>query len=424
MSKITILKNARVIDPVNAFDRKADVWIRDGLIVASEKTIPKAAIVFSLEGKWVVPGLIDMHVHLREPGEEYKETISSGTKAAASGGFTAVACMPNTRPVNDSAATTRYIMEKAAGCPARVYPVGAISKGLKGIDLAEYGDMKKEGVVALTDDGRPVANSQLMRRAMEYASSHNLLVISHSEEGALSRHGCMNESIVSTRLGLKGIPNAAESIAVYRELALAELTGVPVHIAHVSTGESVDLIRAAKGRGVKVTAETAPHYFTLNDQSVEGYDTNAKMNPPLRTEKDRQKIRSALQDGTLDAIATDHAPHSILEKNVEFDQAANGIIGLETSLPLTLELVREGVISENKMVELLSASPAHILGVPGGSLSVGVAADITVIDPEKTFVYTQETIVSKSSNSPFIGRTLQGKAVLTFVGGKLTYNTL
>jgi dihydroorotase len=424
MNTLLILLNGRVIDPANSLDRQADVWIQDGRIVQSGSGIPAEATVLDLKGKWVVPGLIDMHVHLREPGEEYKETIESGTRAAAVGGFTGVACMPNTDPVNDNATITRYILERASGASARVYPVGAISQGSKGVELAEYGEMKKAGIVALSDDGRPVADSQLMRRAMEYASSHQLLVISHSEEGSLSRNGCMNESVVSTRLGLKGIPNAAESIAVFRELALAELTGVSVHIAHVSTGESVDLIRSAKGRGVRVTAETSPHYFTLTDEAVEGYETNAKMNPPLRCEKDRQKIRAALQDGTLDAIATDHAPHSILQKNVEFDHAANGIIGLETSLPLTLALVREGLISESRMVELMSLAPARILGVSGGSLAVGDVADITVIDPEKKFVYSREMIVSRSQNSPFIGWELQGKAVLTLLAGRITHNEL
>ena len=421
MNTLLILRNGRVIDPANSLDRQADVWVQDGHIVQAGSAVPAGATVFDLMGKWVVPGLIDMHVHLREPGEEYKETIESGTRAAAAGGFAAVACMPNTTPVNDNATTTRYILERASGASARVYPVGAISQGSQGVELAEYGEMKKAGIVALSDDGRPVADSQLMRRAMEYASSHQLLIISHSEEGSLSRNGCMNESVVSTRLGLKGIPNAAESIAVFRELALAELTGVSVHIAHVSTGESVDLIRSAKARGVRVTAETAPHYFTLTDEAVEGYETNAKMNPPLRREQDRQKIRVALRDGTLDAIATDHAPHSILQKNVEFDHAANGIIGLETSLPLTLALVREGLISESRMVELMSLAPARILGVAGGSLAVGDVADITVIDPEKKFVYSREMIVSRSQNSPFIGWQLQGKAVLTLVAGRITH---
>jgi dihydroorotase len=424
MSTTIILQNGWLIDPANSVDRQVDVWIRDGIIAQPGNALPADATVFDVQGKWVVPGLIDMHVHLREPGEEYKETIESGTLAAATGGFTGVACMPNTKPVNDNATVTRYILERAAGCSARVYPVGAISRGSKGVDLAEYGEMKMAGVVALSDDGRPVVDSQLMRRAMEYASSHQLSIISHSEESSLSRNGCMNESAVSTRLGLGGIPNAAESIAVFRELALAELTGVSVHIAHVSTGDSVDLIRSAKDRGVRVTAETSPHYFTLTDEAVEGYDTNAKMNPPLRSDQDRQKIRRALQDGTLDAIATDHAPHSILEKNVEFDHAANGIIGLETSLSLTLALVRDGLISRSRMVELMSLAPARILGVPGGSLVVGDVADITVIDPEKQYVYSRESIVSKSENSPFIDWQLQGKAVLTFLAGRLTHNEL
>lgn len=424
MNTLIVLQNGRVIDPANAVDRKADVWIQDGRIVEAGSAIPPDAQVFNLEGKWVVPGLIDMHVHLREPGQEYKETVETGAQAAAAGGFTAVACMPNTNPINDSASVTRFILERAAGAAARIYPVGAISQGSNGAELAEYGEMKRAGVAALSDDGRPVVDSQLMRRAMEYASGYNLLVISHSEERSLSHNGSMNESVVSTRLGLKGIPNAAESIAVFREVALAELTGVPVHIAHVSTGDSVDIIRYAKSRGVRVTAETAPHYFTLTDAAVEGYNTNAKMSPPLRSESDRQKIRIALQDGTLDAIATDHAPHSILEKNVEFDHAANGIIGLETSLPLTLALVREGVISESRMVELMSVAPARILGVPGGSLAVGDVADVTVIDPERQFTYTKEMIVSKSANSPFIGWKLQGKAVLTLLGGRTTHNVL
>jgi dihydroorotase len=424
MSATIILQNGRLIDPANSIDRQVDVWVRDGIIVQPGSIIPADATVFDVQGKWVVPGLIDMHVHLREPGEEYKETIESGTQAAAAGGFTGIACMPNTKPINDNATVTRYILEKASGCSAWVYPVGAISQGSKGVDLAEYGEMKKAGIVALSDDGRPVVDSQLMRRAMEYASSHRLSIISHAEESSLSRNGCMNESAVSTRLGLGGIPNAAESIAVFRELALAELTGVSVHIAHVSTGDSVDLIRSAKDRGVRVTAETSPHYFTLTDEAVEGYDTNAKMNPPLRSELDRQKVRLAIQDGTLDAIATDHAPHSILEKNVEFDHAANGIIGLETSLSLTLALVREGLINPSRMVELMSLAPARILGVPGGSLAAGDVADITVIDPEKQYVYSRETIVSKSGNSPFIDWQLQGKAVLTFLAGRLTHNEL
>ncbi len=424
MSETTILQNGRIIDPVNKVDQRGDLWLRDGRVVAPEPLVPVGARCIDLHGKWVVPGLIDLQVHLREPGEEYKETIASGTRAAAAGGFTAVACMPNTKPVNDTAAVTRFILEQAVQATARVYPVGAISKGSGGTGLAEYGELKAAGVVAVSDDGQPVVDSQLMRRAMEYAASHGLLVISHSEEISLSRNGVMNEGQVSTRLGLRGIPCAAESIMVYRELALAELTGARVHIAHVSTGAATDLIRQAKKRGGRVTAETAPHYFTLTDEAVAGYNTNAKMNPPLRAEEDRQAIRIGLQDGTFDVIATDHAPHSVLEKQVEFDWAANGIIGLETSLPLTLALVRAGVISETRLVELMSTAPARILGVAGGSLDIGEVADITVIDPERKFHFAEEGIVSQSKNSPFLGWQLQGKAVLTLLGGRITYNDL
>ena len=424
MSETTILQNGRIIDPVNKVDGQGDLWLRDGRIVAPEAQAPEGARRFDLQGKWVVPGLIDMHVHLREPGEEYKETIASGTRAAAAGGFTAVACMPNTKPVNDTAAVTRYILEQAAHGSARVYPVGAISKGSGGTGLAEYGELAAAGVVAVSDDGQPVVDSQLMRRAMEYAASHGLFVISHSEELALSRNGAMNEGEVSTRLGLRGIPWAAESIMVYRELALAELTGSRVHIAHVSTKAATDLIRQAKKRGVRVTAETTPHYFTLTEEAVADYNTNAKMNPPLRTEEDRQAVRLGLQDGTFDAIATDHAPHSILEKQVEFDRAANGIIGLETSLSLSLALIREGVINAARLVELMSSGPARILGVAGGTLAVGDVADITVIDPERKFQFTEEGVVSQSKNSPFLGWRLQGKAVLTLLGGRVTYTEL
>jgi dihydroorotase len=420
-----IFRNGHLIDPANSKDMvQEDIWVTDGIITTPQSEIPEDAVLYDLQGKWITPGLIDMHVHLREPGEEYKESIESGTRAAASGGFTAVACMPNTHPVNDCAAVTRYICEKASQCSARVYPVGSISSKSEGKGLAEFGEMKEAGAVALSDDGLPVLDSQLMRRALEYSSSHNMVIISHSEEASLSRNGSMNEGEISTRLGLKGIPNAAESIMVFREIALAELTGVPLHIAHVSTAESLELIRSAKKRGIKVTAETAPHYFTLTDEAVVGYNSNAKMNPPLRSAADRQAVRQALADGTLDAIATDHAPHSELEKEVEFSSAANGIIGLETALPLTLALVREGYISALKMVALLSTNPAAILQVAGGSLSIGQPADITIIDPDSTFHYTRDTIVSKSANSPFLDWELQGRAVLTMVGGRITYDIL
>ena len=417
------IRGGRIIDPANGIDRTADLLVLDGRIAGPAQPVPPGVAEIDAQGLWVVPGLTDMHVHLREPGEEYKEDILSGTRAAAAGGFTGVACMPNTRPVNDSATVTAMIVARAAAASARVYPVGAISLGSEGTHLAEFGEMRDAGIVAVSDDGRPVRDSQLMRRALEYASDFGLPIISHSEEAALST-GVMHEGPVATRLGLKGIPAAAEAIMVYREIALAELTGARVHIAHVSTAMAVDLIRTAKSRGVPVTAETAPHYFTLIDEAVSGYDTATKMNPPLRSAADREAIRQALADGTLDAVATDHAPHSILEKEVEFDLAANGIIGLETALPLTLALVRDHVIDERRLVELLAVNPAAILGLAAGTLSPGAAADITLIEPERRFVYTADQIVSKSRNTPFLDWTLQGRAVLTMVGGAIRHTLL
>jgi len=422
-----LLAGGRIIDPVNGLDRVGDLYIDNGRILAvgeNLKVEPTGVLRIDLAGRWVVPGFVDMHVHLREPGEEYKETVASGTKAAAAGGFTAVACMPNTRPVNDNQAVTALILAKAAAGYARVYPVGAISRGSEGEELAEYGEMRGAGVVALSDDGRPVLNSQLMRRALEYAGNHRLLVICHSEEISLSRHGVMNEGALSTRLGLIGTPRVAEEIMVYRDLALAEYTGRPVHIAHVSTRESVSLIRRAKAKGCRVTAETAPHYFALTEEAIGLYDALAKMNPPLRTADDVAAIKEGLRDGTLDSIATDHAPHSELEKDVEFDLAANGIIGLETALPLALNLVREGVLDPARLVELLSVNPARILGVAGGSLAVDAPADVTVIDPDHRYVYGLEQVVSKSKNSPFLNQQMTGKAVLTVVDGHITYSDL
>jgi dihydroorotase len=414
------ITNGRIIDPANGVDQTGDLLIIAGRIASAGEEAPPDTTEIDAAGCWVVPGLTDMHVHLREPGQEYKEDILSGARAAAAGGFTSIACMPNTEPVNDCAAVTAMIRARAAQAAVRVYPVGAVSKGSEGHQLAEFGELRAAGAVAVTDDGRPVEDSQLMRRALEYAGDFGLVVISHSEDRSLAS-GVMNEGVVSTRLGLKGIPTAAESIMVFREIALAEFTGQRVHIAHVSAASSIDLIRAAKARGVRVTAETAPHYFTLTDEAVFGYDTNAKMNPPLRSAADREAVRVALADGTLDVIATDHAPHSILEKETEFDTAANGIIGLETAVPLALDLVRDGVVDAGRMVALMAVNPATILGLDAGNLAPGAVADVTIIDPEREFVYTADQVVSKSRNTPFLGWRLKGRAVLTMVGGEVRY---
>lgn len=416
-----VLEHGRIIDPANGVDRITTLLIADGLChtLANGELIPDGAERLDLTGKWVVPGLIDIHVHLREPGEEYKESITSGTQAAAAGGFTAVACMPNTRPVLDSESSVSLVVSKARGASARVYPVGAISKGSKGESLAEFGEMKKCGAVAFTDDGHPVVNSQMMRRAMEYAANFDAPIISHCEEYSLSHNGAMNEGGLSTRLGLRGIPAAAEEIMVYRDIALAALTGHHVHLAHISTRESVSLIRRAKAQGYRVTAETTPHYFTLTEDAIGLYDTNAKMNPPLRTQDDVEAIIAGLQDGTIDAIASDHAPHSDMEKDVEFDQAANGIIGLETSLPLALRLVHAGALTVGRLVEVMSVNPAKIIGVTGGSLADRMPADVTIIDPEREFTYTKDIVVSKSKNSPFLGWQFKGAAVMTIVGGQI-----
>ncbi|MFC1515917.1 dihydroorotase [Thermodesulfobacteriota bacterium] len=431
----TLIRGGRVIDP-GQFDDILDILIKDGKIAeitaggnhpesggssnASGLSGPEMKII-DASGKIVTPGLIDMHVHLREPGYEYKETIETGCMAAVSGGFTAVCCMPNTNPVNDSREVTEFILKKAAEAnTARVYPVVAISIGLNGEHLSEFGDLKEAGAIALSDDGNPVTDGQFMRKAMEYAKGFGLPVISHSEELSLAADGVMNEGAVATRMGLAGIPNAAESVMVMRDIALSELTDTPIHIAHVSTQESVRAIREAKKRGVSVTAETAPHYFTLIDEAVEAYNTNAKMNPPLRSSRDREAVRQGLADGTIDAIATDHAPHSVLEKEVEFDRAANGIIGLETAFPLALKLVSAGIISIGELVEKMSKNPARILGIQCG-LRVGSPADLTIIDPEITHVVDTNRLRSLSKNTPFDGWEMKGRAICTMVGGKVAF---
>lgn len=434
MKRIRI-KGGHVIDPETGIDGLCNVIIEGGKIFAVEQAQGQNPNLepygnadehwetIDVSGKLVTPGLIDMHTHLREPGHEYKETIETGCRAAAHGGFTALCCMPNTEPVNDNQSVTDYILKKAEmAASVRVYPVGAITRGLRGEELAEHGELRAAGCVALSDDGNPVMNAQVMRRAMEYANGFDLLVISHCEDKNLTGRGVMNEGVTATRLGLAGVPNASESVMVARDIALCELTGAPVHIAHVSTQDAVRLIRDAKARGVPITAETAPHYFTLTEQAVVNYDTNAKVSPPLRTARDRDAVRQALADGTIDVIASDHAPHSSIEKELEFDAAANGLIGLETSLPLSLTLVEQGIISLKDLVLKMSINPIRLLGLDHVGLRPGNQADLTVIDLERQCAVDAAAFYSKSRNTPFDGWELKGKVALTMVGGNVVYD--
>ena len=421
------IKGGEVVDPVKGTVEKLDVIVERGRV---SRLLPHGKFKekgpklrhMDASGKFVVPGFIDMHVHLREPGHEYKETIATGGKAGVAGGFTGLACMPNTEPINDSSSVTEFILRQARKANLlRVYPIGAITKGQKGETLTEFGDLREAGAVGVSDDGFPVLNSEVMRRAIEYAMYHNLVVISHCEDTHLSAGGVMHEGVVSTQIGLKGIPAASEEVMVYREISLAKLTGCPVHIAHVSTGGAVELIRRAKEEGIFVSAETAPHYFSLDHNAVMGYNTHAKMNPPLRSPEDVQAIRRGLAEDVLDVIATDHAPQSPLEKDLEFDKAAFGIIGLDTALPLTLALVRDGVMTLPQAIRKLSYNPASILKVNGGSLAEGEPADLAIIDPEYENTLNAEDIQSKSKNSPFLDQSMKGRSLLTMVGGRIVW---
>jgi dihydroorotase len=420
------IEGGRLIDPEAGIDELRDLLLEDGKVRGVEKpgAFRSAEVARRIDARkcWVVPGLIDLHAHLREPGYEYKETVATGTAAAVAGGFTAVACMANTNPVNDSAAVTRFILERAAEAGlARVYPIGALSLGLAGEQLAEIGEMRGAGIVAVSDDGKPVGDAGLMRHALEYCAMFSIPVIDHAEDPGLAAGGSMHEGLTSIRLGLKGIPSAAEEVMVSRDIALAELTGGRLHIAHASTRGSVELVRAAKARGARVTAEVTPHHFTLTDEAVADYDGNAKMNPPLREKEDREALRAALADGTIDAIATDHAPHHRDEKDVEFDAAAFGIIGLETTLPLSLRLLEERVLTPADWVRRLSATPAKILAVAGGTLKAGAVADVTIVDPQAEWRVEASALKSRSKNSPFLGWTMKGRALATIVGGGVVY---
>jgi dihydroorotase len=427
MAKL-LLKNGRLIDPANGRDGAFDVLIDGGRIARVGRDLPAdGAEVFAIpSGLIVAPGLIDMHVHLREPGQEHKETVLTGCAAAVAGGFTGVACMPNTDPVNDHAGITQFILNRAAEAGlSRVYPIGAVSLGSKGEQLAELGEQKAAGCVAFSDDGRPVAGALLMRRALEYAGMLGVPVIDHCEDPDLKGDGVVHEGYYASALGLRGIPGAAESIMVERDVALAELTGAHVHVAHTSARQSLRAIRAGKARGVRVTCEVAPHHFTLSDEALDGsvkYDTNLKMNPPLREAADRDAMIEGLADGTVDAIATDHAPHHADEKLVEFDRAPFGIVGLETAVPLVFDrLVHPGHISLTRMVELLSVNPARLLAVPGGSLGEGAPADVTVLAPDMQVTIAAAALRSKSKNTPFDGWTLRGGVAATIVGGRIVY---
>ncbi len=418
------MRGGRVLDPASKTDARADVLVEQGVItrIGPDLSPPDGARIIDVSGAWVVPGLIDIHVHLREPGQEYKEDIVSGTHSAAVGGFTAVCCMPNTKPPNDNRAVTELIVRRAKEVgKVRVYPIGAITQGLEGKVLSEMGELKEAGCVAVSDDGRPVMNSEVMRRAFEYARTFNMVLIQHCEDLCLAHGGAMHEGAVSTRAGIRAQPSAAESAMVARDLELVALTGARYHVAHISAAESIRLVREAKQRGLPVTTEVTPHHLVLTDDACAGYDTNTKMNPPLRTASDVEAARQGLADGTIDCIATDHAPHSPIEKDVEFEQAAFGVIGLETAVPLTLDMVRAGQLDPLTWVERLTVAPARVLGLPGGRLQVGGVADIAVINPESPWTFRKEAVVSRSKNSPFLGRDLKGRAILTIVGGQVVY---
>ena len=420
-----LIQNGRVVDPVNSVDAVQDVLIDgDGIQrIGRGLTPPPDATVLDATGKVVCPGFIDMHVHLREPGLEYKETVASGTRAAAAGGFTAVCCMANTQPVNDNRAVTDYIRAKAAteGI-VRVYPIGAVTRGLGGKELAELAELAEAGCVAFSDDGRCVMNAALYRRAMEYTLPFGAPVISHAEDDDLSHGTAMNEGVVSTELGIPGAPAAAEDVMVARDILLAELTGAHVHIAHLSTSGAVRLVRDAKARGVRVTAEVTPHHLLLTDEAVRGFDTNTKMNPPLRTKRDVEVLLEGLIDGTIDCIATDHAPHAASEKEGEYDQAAFGIVGLETAVGLLLDrLVKTEALPLGTLIARLSRDPARLLGLPGGSLAAGAPADVTILDLEAGWTIDPARFQSKSRNSPFGGWALTGRPWKTIVGGRIVW---
>lgn len=417
------ISNGRVIDPGRIVG-PADVLIEHGKIAAVGPglTVPPGAAVIDAAGKWVLPGFVDLHVHFREPGFEYKETIATGVAAAVAGGFTSVCCMPNTQPVNDNQSITEFILEKAAAAGlANVFPIGAITKGSEGKELAEFGDLKQAGCVAVSDDGKPVMNGMVMRRALEYARTFDLPVVDHCECAHLSEGGCMHEGRVATEMGLHGIPSASEDVMVARNVALAELTGGRLHLAHLSTAGSVRMVRDAKARGIRVTAEACPHHFLLTEDAVREFNTNAKMNPPLRSRTDVEAIKAGLKDGTIDVIATDHAPHAAFEKEREFENAPFGIVGLETAWGLAMVLVEEGVLTVEQVAAALTVQPARAFGLAKGTLAIGADADVTIVDPEARWIVDPAQFKSKGRNTPFAGWKLKGRVWSTLVGGRVVY---
>ena len=427
-----LIKNGYVVDPAQGTNTGKNLFIEDGRVVgvmSHSDNVPEGAEVIDATGLIVAPGFIDMHVHLREPGHEYKETIASGAAAAVAGGFTTVCAMPNTDPINDSAAVTRFIIEQAERAQlADVLPIGAVTKNSEGTELAEIGEMKSAGIVAVSDDGRPVPTAGMMRRAMEYARGFDLPIIDHCEDKSLARGGVMHEGHWSLVLGLRGMPAAAEEVDAIRDCALAELTGARVHLAHVSTRGAIEAARRAKEKGLLVTCEVAPHHWTLTDEAVAGeltdlpYDTNTKMSPPLRSRDHVEAILDGLRDGTIDVIASDHAPHHADEKALEFDQAPFGIIGLETSVALAMDLVKQGVISLERLIELFATNPARVLKLEDrGTFRAGARADITIIDPESNWTYDVSRSKSKSRNTPFAGRNMTGAAIATIVAGRVVF---
>ncbi len=424
-----VISGGRVIDPASDFDKTADIFIRDGKVVRIESDRRERIyenVVFQVvdaKGKIVCPGLIDMHTHLREPGREDEETIYTGSLAAVAGGFTAICCMPNTFPPIDNQETVNFVLEKAKSAKCRVFPVACITKGQKGEEITEIGDLVEAGAIALSDDGLPVISSQVMRNALEYSLMFGIPIISHCEDPTLSEGGVVNESFVSCLLGMRGIPSMAEEIMVSRDIKLCEYTKGKLHIAHISTAGSVHLLHEAKKRKMNITCEATPHHFTLTDELVKTFNTSLKVNPPLRTKKDVLAIKRGLKDGTIDVIATDHAPHSVEEKDVQFDAAPNGMIGLETALSLVIsELIDRNILSWKEAIAKLTTNPARILNLDLGRIKVGSPADITVIDVKANWVVTPERLYSRSKNSPLVGKRLKGRAWMTIVDGKIVYS--